>query len=556
MKKPTSFHVKNVLFFILTIALFSFTQKINAQSSEFDYRFIDLGSGLYQVSIIPLNNADPVDFASSAQVTIVAPPGQLTPINTVNDSGSTLTFAQNSTQLNAVSGTGFDYFSWGHSGAANVSSWTAGTEVVLFTFENSATCNAATIALIDNDNDPFMNNGTYNVGLQITTLGAGVDAPTGRAAEFQVSCAAAADPCTDGATAGTVTVNDPDADGINNTCDVDDDNDGVLDIDECVFDDLFTPTAAALPIANAGNTGTQADIDEDDIYTYEDAVTLNGINYDLQLEFVRFRGIFGNDVVGLANNGALNFANLDSGNGDYVIVEYTIINATTNMPESLDAIRVTVGDIDGNNNDTNDVDNPREIVGLQAAEIQTAEITGLNIAGDTDGFDNPLEELGFLNGVTFPAGYRFWRQDVADNVDNGDTTHDLTAVYSNKSTFRIMYGFTNPVAVESTRNFRLRLLAPTIFCDTDNDGVFDYLDLDSDGDNCNDVLESGGNDPDNDGILGEAPYTYDANGRVTGTNVTGGYNGSTGNEIVATQLTVDTAPTNQIEDSGDPASSR
>ena len=39
--------------------------------------------------------------------------------------------------------------------------------------------------------------------------------------------------CTDGATVGTVTVNDPDADGINNACDLDDDNDGILDSVEC-----------------------------------------------------------------------------------------------------------------------------------------------------------------------------------------------------------------------------------------------------------------------------------------------------------------------------------
>ena len=32
-------------------------------------------------------------------------------------------------------------------------------------------------------------------------------------------------PCTIGATVGVVTANDPDADGINNICDLDDDND-------------------------------------------------------------------------------------------------------------------------------------------------------------------------------------------------------------------------------------------------------------------------------------------------------------------------------------------
>ncbi len=40
------------------------------------------------------------------------------------------------------------------------------------------------------------------------------------------------DPCTDGTIVGTPTANDPDGDGINDVCDLDDDNDGILDTDE------------------------------------------------------------------------------------------------------------------------------------------------------------------------------------------------------------------------------------------------------------------------------------------------------------------------------------
>jgi len=52
----------------------------------------------------------------------------------------------------------------------------------------------------------------------------------------EINCATLTelDPCTDGAIAGTITANDPDADGINNVCDLDDDNDGILDAVECV----------------------------------------------------------------------------------------------------------------------------------------------------------------------------------------------------------------------------------------------------------------------------------------------------------------------------------
>ncbi|MCD8399114.1 gliding motility-associated C-terminal domain-containing protein [Tenacibaculum finnmarkense] len=51
--------------------------------------------------------------------------------------------------------------------------------------------------------------------------------------------------------------------------------------------------------------------------------------------------------------------------------------------------------------------------------------------------------------------------------------------------------------------------------DTDKDGIPNNLDLDSDGDGCFDVLEAGFSDPDNDGILGTGTPQEDANGLVT-----------------------------------------
>ncbi len=51
--------------------------------------------------------------------------------------------------------------------------------------------------------------------------------------------------------------------------------------------------------------------------------------------------------------------------------------------------------------------------------------------------------------------------------------------------------------------------------DTDGDGIPNNLDLDSDGDGCFDVLEAGFSDPDNDGVLGTGTPVEDANGLVT-----------------------------------------
>ena len=85
------------------------------------------------------------------------------------------------------------------------------------------------------------------------------------------------------------------------------------------------------------------------------------------------------------------------------------------------------------------------------------------------------------------------------------------------------------------------------FCDTDNDGIANYLDTDSDNDGCFDAIESGGTDESpQDGRLDGTGF--DSNGQVTGG--VGGYDGTNGDEFIATQITVTTPPANQVITSG------
>jgi hypothetical protein len=86
--------------------------------------------------------------------------------------------------------------------------------------------------------------------------------------------------------------------------------------------------------------------------------------------------------------------------------------------------------------------------------------------------------------------------------------------------------------------------------DTDGDGTPDHLDSDSDNDMCYDVVESGGVDANNDGVLDGTGFT--TTGTVTGGS--GGYNGVTGNEVVATNMTVNNVPQDQSANEGDSAS--
>ncbi|MFC3974204.1 Calx-beta domain-containing protein, partial [Maribacter confluentis] len=89
--------------------------------------------------------------------------------------------------------------------------------------------------------------------------------------------------------------------------------------------------------------------------------------------------------------------------------------------------------------------------------------------------------------------------------------------------------------------------------DTDQDTIPDVLDTDSDNDGCFDVIESGGSDADDNGNLdGDG---VNSKGQVTtGGLITDGYDGITGNEFIATEITVNNLPQDQNVSIGDPAS--
>ncbi|NNG09042.1 MAG: cadherin-like domain-containing protein [Arenibacter sp.] len=98
--------------------------------------------------------------------------------------------------------------------------------------------------------------------------------------------------------------------------------------------------------------------------------------------------------------------------------------------------------------------------------------------------------------------------------------------------------------------------------DADTDGLPNHLDLDSDGDGCNDVLEAGFTDDNDDGILADAPTIVDANGQVTGTNLVDGYTAPADGDSntvddyleAGASATIDVHPFNTTEFSGNATS--
>jgi hypothetical protein len=319
---------------------------------------------------------------------------------------------------------------------------------------------------------------------------------------------------------------DTDGDNVDNATDLDDDNDGILDTVE--FGDFLT-TTGEFPQLSSGST---ADI--------VNGVFSNGTR-DLNVTLRTLDG----SAISIVSAGAVDFDQIKLGDGDNRSYEIVTQNgAIHNFSFSLRSVT------DGNEfgffrltlMDGSVITNPD-------MTIQQAPIDGTTYdhSINTENNGSLTEVLSgdnkFYQGASSPqaSGYVLTDSNVRAQIDNGGGI--VKIVFEQFSTYnggRLCF-----FAFNGTYSIVAR--------DTDNDGTPDYLDLDSDNDGCNDVIESGGNDPDNDGVLGEAPYTYDGNGQVTGTNATDGYDGLTGNEVAATQVNVSTLA-DQTVNSGDPVS--
>ncbi len=170
-----------------------------------------------------------------------------------------------------------------------------------------------------------------------------------------------------------------------------------------------------------------------------------------------------------------------------------------------------------------------------------------------DGLDNNFEPgLNRINTDNDVLGTAIYKYDVLDLDSDNDGIFDLVESGSNApdvnkdgiidgspSSFGANGLFDN---LETTPESGILKYTIT---DTDSDGSFNYIDLDSDGDSCNDVIEAGFTDNNNDGILGNNPVTINSNGIVT--SRIDGYTTPHSNYTTAALIIITKQPSNQSE---------
>jgi gliding motility-associated-like protein len=308
----------------------------------------------------------------------------------------------------------------------------------------------------------------------------------------------ACDPVTTSEVVGFVLLEDTDNDGVPDLVDVDDDNDGILDT---VEDNGVTDR-------DTDGDGTpdriQLDADSDGCFDVtEGGFTDNGM------------GMLGTSVPPVVDADG----RVTSATDGYTTPNDLDNNGTPDFQEAGTGATITTQPVDQdfvlNGSATFTVDS--DGAGYQW-QVSTDGVNWTDLADDATYSGTTTTTLTVSN-LLIPNYFEFYRA-VATNVayacDPGDislaATYNELADTDNDGVFDIVdIDDDNDGIYDSVEGE---------FTDSNQDGTPDRISLDSDSDGCADVREAGFDDPDGDGILGTSPVSVDADGQVVGQ---GGY---------------------------------
>jgi gliding motility-associated-like protein len=283
------------------------------------------------------------------------------------------------------------------------------------------------------------------------------------------------------------TPQDIDGDGIPNTIDLDDDNDGVLDSVESVITyNQLSGFRAFLP-ATIPTTGLVAG----DRIIKRAALTYLNASYDAIIEFTSV--VAGSGRVRLTGAGNIALQNIFANQNPYFTYKLMFMPAGTATPTGpltasiINNLAITLADIDGNGSSS--------LIGDVAGYAFANNITGLPIVGGN------LDNQGFTQGLTGfggpGAGFDYFRpaslttNGWAPNPPATDPLYMVTTYQNVYTASEFVYGVTGNEDGDTSER------ASVIFIrlgnidgvDTDGDGIVNQYDLDSDNDGCSDSNE-------------------------------------------------------------------
>ena len=196
--------------------------------------------------------------------------------------------------------------------------------------------------------------------------------------------------------------------------------------------------------------------------------------------------------------------------------------------------------------DQNDLDSDNDGI-PDFIESQGQNIIALtNVDANGDGIDDAFG-TGIIPANTDNDTVSNYLDLDSDNdgiYDLDESGFNLTDADNNGMIDGISFGSNGLADILETSADSGILNSSYILADTDGDGIYNAIELDSDNDLCNDVIEAGYLDSNNDGILGgTTPATVDANGLVTSGT---GYGTPNADYVTAAPIIINTQPQNSI----------
>ena len=283
---------------------------------------------------------------------------------------------------------------------------------------------------------------------------------------------------------------DSDGDGIEDSVDLDDDNDGIIDTYECSsaiqFGDPSLLTAQDL-----------ADVKIGEKVIFSNALLFQNQYYDLVVTITSKQGDF---VINCSissstyNLEGIKVDSFDASQNEYFTYSFDLVHAGTATPANPIGIPATLYGLilESRDIDTSSGNDYTEIAGFNASTV-TSSITPY-LSATTN-----LEQAGFLNGVV-PA-YTNYRLDPTiagstttwvDEPDDGGIQGDdpdfyLSMEFDQFSHVDLLFGATGTY---TNTGLRLTAFGVSSVCDFDDDGSLDTVDIDSDNDGIPDNVEA------------------------------------------------------------------
>jgi len=304
---------------------------------------------------------------------------------------------------------------------------------------------------------------------------------------------------------------DTDGDGIIDGEDLDDDNDGILDVDE---------SPATITFSNSRNILVGYDLGDlkvSDVVVYNNAVRdCDDIRYDITIEVTSISP--GVNVEASPDGMIIN--NASASDDDHFTFTLSVVESGSATAANPSGTSATIN---------NFLFTPRDIDSNDG--VDHTEVLGINnLTPANSVFFAPstvLEVGGFVNGSGPGAGYTYYRMrpisGVNDWTANGNDTSQedpnfaVFMLYNNFSSVQLAYGRTGD-APSTSAGSRLTSLFASKECDRDGDGVPNTVDLDLDNDGIFDLYEAGHTqlDVNDDGRIDGADTGSGANGVFDG----------------------------------------